>query len=301
MNPQTLLNPNWYITGSSKGLGLSAVIILLKRGYNVAATTRDKQGLIKNVKKELENDSVTLGQLESRFLPLQVDLVNEKSVKESIDSTIAKFGSIDVIVNNAGYGLSGAVEELSDKDIRKQFDINFFGMVNVVRAALPHMREYAKDTINHPLGARIFNIGSIGGFSAGISFSVYCSSKAAMDCLTEGLQIELEQFKNIHVISVMPGVFRTDFLGGSLEQTTKPISAYTDVRDNMHERLTQHHGHQQGDPNKAIEALIKVSQYPSPPKRLFLGSDAYQRAQNKIKSLTAELEAWKEITLSTDY
>src|SRR6187402_1328545 len=197
----------WFITGASKGLGLVLVKQLLAKGELVAATTRKKADLVKHFP---ESDS---------FLALEVDLVNEQSVKTAIESTVSKFGKIDIVINNAGYGLLGAVEELSDAEARQNFDVNVFGSLNVVRQALPYLR---KQQSGH-----IFNVSSIGGYLGDFpGFGIYCATKFAMIGFTEALAIEVKPF-GINVTAVLPGYFRTNFLNSDSLVTPKaPIADY---------------------------------------------------------------------------
>ena len=169
-------NKVWLITGASKGLGLALVKKLLALGYCVAATSR-------NIKKLSE----AVGNKDSNFLPLEVDLLNELSVTEAISVTIKKFGKIDVVVNNAGYGLIGTLEELSDEEARKNFDVNVFGSLNVIRKVMPHLRKQKSGTI--------FNISSIGGFTGNFpGFGIYCATKFAVVGFTESLAAEVKPF-----------------------------------------------------------------------------------------------------------
>src|SRR5688572_30654657 len=192
----------WFVTGASKGLGLSMVKKLLATGYNVAATSRNL--------KELRR---AVGENTSNFLPLAVNLIDEDSVGKAIDETVTQFGSIDVIANNAGYGLAGALEELSDAEARANFDVNVFGALNVIRHALPHLR---KQQSGH-----IFNIASTAGFTGGFpGFGIYCATKFAMHGFTESLAHEIKEF-GLHATLIMPGYFRTNFLTSSSLRTPK--------------------------------------------------------------------------------
>lgn len=189
-------NKVWYITGASRGLGLALVKELLQQGYKVAATSRNKQELIQAV-ENASND----------FLPLQVNLLDENSVQASIAKTKDWFGNIDVVVNNAGYGLSGALEELSDTETRANFDVNVFGSLNVIRKVMPLLRAQQS--------GHIFNIASIGGFTGAFpGFGIYCATKFAVHGFTESLAEEAKPF-GIYATVVSPGYFRTNFLTDS--------------------------------------------------------------------------------------
>jgi NAD(P)-dependent dehydrogenase (short-subunit alcohol dehydrogenase family) len=276
-------NKIWFVTGASKGLGLVLVQKLLKEGYQVAATSRKLDELKKAV-----------GVNSASFLPLQVDLVNESSVKKAIADTVQQFGGLDVIVNNAGFGMVGSQEELSDAEVRQSFDVNVFGLLNVNRQALPYLR---KQQSGH-----IFNISSIGGFTGQFpGFGIYIATKFAVTGLTESLSEELKEF-GIHTTIVAPGYFRTNFLdAGSLVIPTNEIADYKRVRE-----VQQHHqhdinGNQPGDPEKAAAVLIEVSQQQQPPLHLFLGQDAYDMAAAKIQFIQQEMDRVKALATATSY
>jgi NAD(P)-dependent dehydrogenase (short-subunit alcohol dehydrogenase family) len=271
----------WFVTGASKGLGLVLVKKLLQEGYRVAATSRTINDLQQAV-----------GVNSDAFLPLSVDLKNEKSVAKAIDDTIEHFGAIDVVVNNAGYGLFGSLEELSDEEVRQNFDINVFGVLNVIRNVMPHMR---KQKSGH-----IFNIASIGGFTGYFpGFGSYCGTKFAMHGFSESLAAEVKPF-GITVSIVSPGYFRTEFLDASLGVPRNEIEAYKSVRDaqQLHQ---QHINHKQpGDPAKAAKAMIEIAEQKEPALHVFLGKDAYQLADAKIKSVQQDMAGVKELATATD-
>jgi NAD(P)-dependent dehydrogenase (short-subunit alcohol dehydrogenase family) len=272
----------WFVTGASKGLGLALVKKLLAAGYNVAATSRDADALTEAVGVERSG----------QFLPLKVDLINEHSVCTAIHNANETFGKIDVIVNNAGYGIGGAVEELNTVEIADGIDVNLFGTINVIQKAMPYLR---KQRFGH-----IFNISSIAGFAPGLGFPVYAATKFAVTGLSDALAQDVASM-GITVTAVAPGAFRTQFLNNeSLVFSANQIADYAEIRQAQEKMLTMD-GQQIGDPEKAADALIKVAEHPNPPKQLFLGSDAYKRAAAKIEQLARELEQWKELTLSTDF
>lgn len=272
-------NKIWFVTGASKGLGRSLVLQLLAQGYKVAATSRSID--------ELRKLSTA-----ADFLPLAVDLKSESSVKEAVAATIRQFGRIDVLVNNAGYGQVGGLEELSDAEVRANFDVNVFGLLNVTRAILPHMRAQQS--------GHIFNISSIAGFTGAFpGFGVYCATKFAVDGLSESLSAETKPF-GIKVTIVSPGYFRTDFLAsGSLGVPAQPIAAYQAVRDVQSAHQHEINGNQAGDPEKAVAAIINVAAVENAPLHLFLGEDAYGMAYQKMDAIKADLETWKEVTVNT--
>lgn len=273
----------WFITGASKGFGLEFINQLLAKGDAVAATSRSLSQLQKAANTTHEN-----------FLPLEVDLVNEQSVAKAIEATIAKFGRIDNIVNNAGYGLLGTIEELTDAESRQNFEVNVFGSLNVIRQALPHLRAQRS--------GHIFNISSIGGFVGDFpGFGIYCATKFAVNGFSESLAEEVKDF-NINVTIVMPGYFRTNFLESESLVTPKNVIAdYQSTRDSQNFHQNQMNGNQPGDPVKGVSAIIEAAGEANPPLYLFLGSDAAAMAEKKIDMLSKEIDKWKALSTSTDF
>ncbi len=270
----------WYITGASKGLGLALVQRLLAEGHRVAVTSRALPALIQ---------AMGSGPTDS-FLPLEVDLTNEQSVADSIKATQETFGRIDVVVNNAGYGIGGTVEELSREEILQNFDINVFATITVIQKVMPYLRAQRS--------GHILNIASIAGFAGAMGWSVYAATKQAVIGLSEVLAQDVTSL-GIKVTAVAPGAFRTAFLSkDSLVLSHKKIEDYKEVRES-HARYLSMDGRQIGDPVKAAKALIQIVEDPHPPVLLFLGSDAYNRAAAKMTQLAEELEKWKPVTLST--
>ncbi len=270
----------WYITGASKGLGLALIKKLLAEGHRVAATSRTLPTLIQAV-GTVSPDA---------FLPLEVDLADEDSVAASIQTTHAAFGRIDVVVNNAGYGIGGTVEELSMEEIRQSFEVNVFGTINTIQKVMPYLRAQGS--------GHIINIASIAGFAGGTGWSVYAAAKQAIIGLSEVLAQDTRSL-GIRVTAVAPGAFRTQFLSKeSLILSRHRIEAYKDVR-NAHARYLSIDGKQIGDPVKAAEALLQIASLSEPPTLLFLGSDAYHRATEKMAQLNEQIEHWKPLSLST--
>ncbi|WP_306352809.1 oxidoreductase [Flavobacterium sp. '19STA2R22 D10 B1'] len=273
----------WLITGASKGLGLVFVKQLLAAGNKVAATTRTIKAL---------TDS--LGSVNDNLLPLEVDLLDEKSIQKAVELTLQTFGTIDVVVNNAGYGHFGAIEELSDKESRQNFDVNVFGLLNVIRQIMPHFR---KQRSGH-----IFNIASIGGYTGNFpGVGIYCATKFAVAGLTEALSAEGKSF-GIHATVVYPGYFRTNFLSeGSIVLPLHPIAEYEEVRATVNAHQFNIDGNQTGDPEKAIEVILKVASEANPPLHLFLGQDAYDLVKAKDTAIHDDMEAWKAVATTTGF
>ena len=275
-------NKTWFITGASKGFGLLFVQQLLAKGDYVAATSRSL------------SDLETAAGTHPNFLPLEADLTNEQSVANAINTTVAKFGRLDVVVNNAGYGLLGALEELSDAESRSNFEVNVFGLLNVIRQAMPHLRTQGS--------GHIFNISSIGGFTGNFpGFGIYCATKFAVTGLSESLAAEVREF-GINVTIVLPGYFRTSFLeAGSLAVPKNPINAYKTTRDSQQAHQNEINGNQAGDPEKGVSEIIKTADVANPPLYLFLGSDAVSMAHTKIAAVDTEISDWRSVSVSTDF
>lgn len=273
----------WLVTGASKGLGLSLVQQLLQKGYKVAATSRDA-GLLKQ----------EVGEGSDNFLPLQVDLLNEQSIASAVASTLKTFGSIDVVVNNAGYGQLGTLEELTDAETRQNFDVNVFGALNIIRGVMPHLRQKKSGII--------FNIASVGGFIGNFpGWGIYCATKFAMAGFTEALAAEAAEF-GIKATVVYPGYFRTNFLSkGSLTLPKQPIADYTLARQIEAAHENQINGNQPGDPEKAAKVLIAVAESNNVPVHLFLGQDAYDMAKVKTGIIQQDMDAYAALATATAF
>lgn len=259
----------WLVTGASTGLGLVLVKMLLDRGHKVAATARDGDALLEAVGAKLEG----------QFLPLSVDPADERNVRRAVDAAMAAFGGVDVVVNNAGDALQGSLDSLSDDALRGTFDINVFGMLNVIRAVLPRMRAQR--------GGHIFNISSILGFDGGhAEWGAYSAAKFAVSGLTEALAAEAAAW-GVRVSLVYPGAMRA----GLNPEGRAPEMATRDP-------LGQEPG---GDPVKAAQALINAAEAQYAPLHLFLGRDAFDQARGKIQSVQQELARWREMSVSIGF
>ncbi|GAB4016513.1 oxidoreductase [Spirosoma koreense] len=273
----------WFITGASKGFGLELVGQLLEQGHRVAATSRD----IAELRRAADTVSTD-------FLPMAVDLTTETSVARAIQTTIEQFGRIDVVVNNAGYGQLGSLEELTDAEARANFEVNVFGTLNVIRQVMPQLR---KQQSGH-----ILNLSSIAGITGAFpGWGIYCATKFAVEGLSESLAAEVAPF-GIKVTLVEPGYFRTEFLSsGSLRVPQAQLDAYALVRQSEEAHQNQIRGNQPGDPVKAAAAIIQIAAETNPPLHLFLGQDAYDLAKLKIRALQDDLTQWKALTVSTGF
>lgn len=271
----------WFITGASKGFGLCLVKQLLEAGQMVAATSRNLQEL-----------TIAVGSGSQHFLPLQVNLIQESSVSLALQHTFEVFGKIDVIINNAGYGIGGAIEELTDAETRQAFDVNVFATLNVIRFAMPYMRRQRS--------GHIINIASIAGIAPGTGWAIYGAAKYAVIGLSEVLHADVKSL-GIKVTVVAPGAFRTNFLTPeSLTLTSNPIDEYEDVRFSHHKYLKMN-GEQAGDPEKAAASIIDIVAEENPPLYFLLGGDAYNRALAKLDMMYNEIYQWKEVTCATDF
>lgn len=271
----------WFITGASKGLGLTLAKQLLNAGHQVAATSRDSKSLITAM--NFEGDA---------FLPLEVHLGSDEHVAAAIQQTSERFGRIDVVVNNAGYGIGGSIEELSDKETRDSFEVNVFGTINVIRHALPLLRQQRS--------GHIINISSIAGIAPATGWSVYGAAKHAVIGLTEVLAEDVKDL-GIKATVIAPGAFRTNFLNAdSLVLSEKKIDAYANIRAS-HERYAKMSGNQVGDPEKAAKVMMELAKMEEPPLYLLLGSDAFSRAFAKLDLLAESYKQWETLTKATDY
>lgn len=272
----------WFVTGASRGLGLELVRQLLQRGDSVAATTRSSARLL---------EALTDVDVE-RLLALEVGLTDGSQVETAVSRTVEKFGQIDVVVNNAGYGFLGAVEEITDAEAREMFGVQVFGAWNVLRAAIPHLRRAQS--------GHIINVSSVLGLTAVPGWGLYCAGKFALNGLTEALAGEMADH-GVNVTIVEPGYFRTSFLTpGSLNLPSVTSDAYPAIRD-----MTQSHlelqGHQLGDPVKGAAAIIDVAVAGQGPLHQLLGSDALTFTEAKLAALTSDVEAGRPLALTTDY
>ncbi|UGU15455.1 SDR family oxidoreductase [Sinomicrobium kalidii] len=272
----------WFVTGASKGLGLALVKQLLNDGYKVAGTSRSLERLEKEVEPSTD------------FLPLEVDITDEESVSNAIDQAIESFGGIDVVVNNAGYGQLGTLEELTDRESRQNFDANVFGSLNVIRRVMPHLRSKKS--------GHIINVSSIAGLTGTFpGWGIYCATKFAVAGFTEALSAEIKEF-GVSATVVYPGYFRTNFLDkGSLNLPQNPVVAYTEARNLEAAHVNDIKGNQPGDPEKAARVFIQLGESENPPLHFIMGEDAFGRAHDKIEVLQNELRANEVLSKSTTF
>jgi len=271
----------WFVTGAARGIGLRIVEAALAAGDAVVATSRDASSLRERF---AGNDAL---------LPVSLDVTDDEQAAAAVAAALDRFGRIDVLVNNAGFGLLGAVEEASAEEVRRLYETNVFGLLNVTRAALPSMRERRR--------GHVLNISSVGGYQSGAGFGVYCSTKFAVEGLSEALHAELAPL-GVHVTVVEPGYFRTEFLDrSSLTVSPRILADYAPTAGQVRERAVQINQKQPGDPARLAQALLALVASPTPPVRLPLGTDTLQVIGEKNARVAAETAAWRELSASTDF
>ncbi|CAM4038004.1 NADP-dependent 3-hydroxy acid dehydrogenase YdfG [Pedobacter westerhofensis] len=274
-------NKTWLITGCSSGLGLALAKEVLAQGYNAVITARNIDSL-----REITDA------YPETALAAAVDITDQEQIAAVIRQGEEKFGAVDVLINNAGYGYRAAVEEGEDKDIRQLMETIFFGTVHMIQAVLPGMRSRKSGTI--------MNISSIGGRYAAPGSGYYSAAKFAVEGMSDALRKELAPL-GIRVTVIEPGAFRTEFAGRSLKGATKEIDDYKDTVGPRRKQNDKTSGTQQGDPQKAAQAMIKITEGDKVPFRLLLGSDAIKLTREELNSQQQELEDWSELSKSTDY
>jgi NAD(P)-dependent dehydrogenase (short-subunit alcohol dehydrogenase family) len=269
----------WLITGCSTGLGRALAQAVLAHGDNAVVTARNADA-VKDIVVDFPDTA----------LALTLDVTDKQQVSSAVQQAQSRFGGIDVLVNNAGYGYRAAVEEADDAEIRQLFDTNLFGAVDMIKAVLPDMR--AKRA-----GA-ILNISSIGARISPAGSGYYSATKAALEGLSGSLHKELQPL-GISVTAIEPGAFRTDFAGRSLTQSATAMSDYAETAGRRRKEHDTVHGTQPGDPAKAAKAIIAVVESPNPPSLLVLGADAFGAFGAVADAQRAELDQWRELSLST--
>ena len=273
-------NKTMLITGVSSGFGRALAEEVLAAGYRVVGTVRSEQA--KQSFESLDSASA-FGRI--------LDVTDFDSIEDVVNEIEANMGPLDVLVNNAGYGHEGVMEESPLAEMRRQFDVNVFGAVAVMKSVLPYMRERRR--------GHILNITSMGGFITMPGIAYYCGSKFALEGISEVLSKEVKPF-GIRVTAVAPGSFRTEWAGHSMVRTPRSIPDYDSLFDPIRKRREEKSGRQPGNPVKAARAMLSVIESDEPPSHLLLGSDALDLVREKLSSLSAEFDAWEGVTRSTD-
>jgi NAD(P)-dependent dehydrogenase (short-subunit alcohol dehydrogenase family) len=282
MKKQQKTQKTWLITGAARGFGLDITKAALAAGDRVAATVRNKPD---------ELQAQFAGNPD--FMAVIMDITDERQVAAAVEQVTVHFGNIDVLVNNAGYGLLAAVEEATDAEVKANFEVNVFGTLNVIRAVLPIMRGQRS--------GHIINISSLGGLGASAGWGLYGSTKFAIEGLTEALALELAPL-GIFATVVAPGLFRTNFLDrSSLISSAKIIGDYTETVGAMRNSAARANYQQPGDPKKLAEAFIKLAASEKPPVHLPLGKDAVKRYRTKIAAFDQDVENWFDTITGTDH
>jgi NAD(P)-dependent dehydrogenase (short-subunit alcohol dehydrogenase family) len=280
--PETQEAPRvWLITGCSSGIGRAIAVAALEAGDHVAVTARDPSSVASLVAAH-----------PGRALSLPLDVTDAGQVTSAVAAVEARFGRLDVLVNNAGYGYVSAVEEGVDADVRRMFDTNFFGPIALIKAVLPGMRARRS--------GYIVNISSMTGLVSNPGAVYYSSSKFALESLTEGLSKEVGPL-GIRVTAVEPGFFRTDWSGRSMEQSEATLPDYAPTVGVRREQLAKAPGEAPGDPARVGDAVVMLSRLDAPPLHLLLGRDVYDALTAKLEGWKQSIEAWKDVTLDVGF
>jgi NAD(P)-dependent dehydrogenase (short-subunit alcohol dehydrogenase family) len=270
----------WFITGASSGFGLAFARYAIAQGYNVVATARRPESLAELTRSAPD-----------QVLVHQLDVTQPEEAHQAVAAAVARFGRIDVLINNAGYGVVGALEETPDAELRAQMETNFFGAVHLTKAVLPQMRAQR--------AGAIVNISSLGGQLSFGGFSAYSASKFALEGMSEALAQEMAPF-GIQVLIVEPGVFRTEFAAQALRHMPM-LEAYRDIVGGTRAFAHSMHGTQNGDPEKAAAAIDRALQAPATPLRLQLGADAVSAVRAHAETLLKDLATWEAVGVDTAY
>ncbi|MGS2739419.1 oxidoreductase [Sinomicrobium sp. M5D2P17] len=272
------MSKTWFITGSSRGLGRSITEAVLAKGDNVAATARNPKQL---------NDLVE--KFPNQILALQLDVSDRAQIHKAVEQTVKHFGGIDVLVNNAGFGITGAIEEFTDEQMNSQLDVNLYAPIEITRAVLPYLRKQRSGSI--------FNVSSVGGRVGSAGFSMYQAAKFGLQGFTEVLSKEVAAL-GIKVTSIEPGGFRTDWASNSMTYA-EPIDDYKNILQSLKDYLKDIMP--LGNPDKAAQVIIDLVEHSEPPVHLVLGSDAVAILEVVDADRKAEFEKWKSVSISTDF
>ena len=274
-------NPVWLITGCSTGFGRELAKLVLERGWRAVVTARDAS----KVKDIAEPHG-------ERALVLPLDVTNRAQIAEVVAQAKQRFGRIDALVNNAGYGYLAAIEEGEDAEVRAMFETNVFGLVDITKAVLPVMREQRSGLI--------VNVSSIGGLASFAATGYYHATKYAVEGLSETLAAEVKPL-GIDVLIVEPGPFRTNWAGASMKQSATVIDDYAATAGERRKQTEARSGNQAGDPVRAAQAIIDAALSDKPPLRLLLGKTALELARKKLDFMRGDFDAWEATTVGADF
>jgi NAD(P)-dependent dehydrogenase (short-subunit alcohol dehydrogenase family) len=269
----------WFVTGASRGFGRALSVAVLAKGDRLIATARRQEFVAEFAERHPE------------ALPLQLDVTDSARAEEAVAEGVERFGRIDVVVNNAGYGHFGAVEELTEEELRLQFEVNLFGVVNVTRAALPQLRAQRS--------GHIVQMSSLNGIEGLVGGAYYCASKFAIEGFSESLADEVAHL-GIKVMLVEPGPLRTEFASGKSAQTAERIADYAETVGAAREAFAELDGNQPGDPERAANAIITALDAVDSPLRLPLGAMAIENIRQKLEGQLEELETWRDLASTAD-
>ncbi|MDH2311936.1 oxidoreductase [Methylobacterium brachiatum] len=273
--------PVWFITGCSTGFGRELAKLVIARGWRALVTARDRAKVA-----DLAEGAT------DRVLALALDVTDASQIAQAVSETSKQFGRIDVLVNNAGYGYQSSIEEGEEDKIRAQFDANVFGLFALTRAVLPLMRAQR--------AGHVLNVTSVAGLVGFPASGYYAATKHAVEGFSDALAAEAGPL-GIKVTCIEPGPFRTDWAGRSLIQTPSTIPDYAETAGARLKATAEKSGTQAGDPIRAGEAMIRVTELDNPPRHLVLGAWGYEAVTSRLKQRLAEIEAWRETSLGSDY
>ena len=275
------IEKQFLITGVSSGFGRAFAQAALEKGHRVVGTVRNDDAIA-------SFERLAPG----RATAVRLDVTNIDAIEPAVAGIEGTVGPVDVLINNAGYGHEGTLEESPIEEMRRQFEVNVFGAVGMMKAVLPFMRRRR--------AGHIINITSMGGFITMPGIAYYCGSKFALEGISEVLAKEVKPF-NVAVTAVAPGSFRTDWAGRSMIRTDRSISDYDALFDPIRRAREEKSGRQSGDPRKAAAAVLALVEAEDPPVHLLLGADALTLVRDKLKSMSSEIDAWEDLTLSTNF
>ncbi len=277
----TAKTPVWFITGCSTGFGRELAKEVLKRGFNVVVTARDKSSV----------EDLVRG-VEARALAVALDVTDSAAIQQAVKLALEKFGTLTVLVNNAGYGYQSTIEEGEEQEIRAQFDANVFGLFAMTRAVLPSLRQAGT--------GHIINITSVAGQIGFPGSGYYSASKHAVEGWSDSLLAEVGPL-GIHVTCVEPGPFRTDWAGRSLRQTENRLADYAETAGKRLKGTAEGSGKQPGDPARAAQAMIAITESANPPRHLVMGAWGFEAVTAKLAERLQEIEQWKATSIGTDF